>query len=137
MKAYPSLKDRVRVYEAKRKSILQYLSFSGEQLTQEQLLSLESYYDLKLAGDDVRSLQAYFDAREQIFLLESGFDHVPDSSRKEIAKDKMLLRLSNEELMKKHGVCYKTIKRAVRETSDYLAAYIDLYMEWKAKTLYI
>ena len=130
---YPKLKENIEVYETMRKSVLAYIRADS---VQAQLLSFERYYDLNLAEGDKRALQAYFDAKEKVYLLEEGMKTVPEGRRKEIATDKIFARLDNEQLMRKHDICYRTIKRAMKEVCGYIGMFIDGYMEWKVRSLY-
>lgn len=133
---YPELKKRVAVFEAGRKSILMYLNPENEAITGKKLLEYESYYNLNLSQGDRFALQAYFDAQEKIFLLESGLASAPDGRRKEIALEKIIGRLDSQTIMKKYGVSYNTYRRAMKEISHYVGMFIDEYMKWKAQSLY-
>ncbi len=134
---YPVLKKKVAVYEAARKSVLAYIKPQGEAITDQKLLEFEGYYNVNLSDADRSALQSYFDAQEKIFLLESGLDCVPEGKRKEIAADRMIGRLDSHQIMEKRGISYNTYRRAMQEVSQYIGVFINDYMEWKARSLYI
>lgn len=135
IKEYPQRKYEIYCYEHSNVKMKRFVPV-GKPFTKEETLTIQKYQSMKLPTGEKNALLRYFEDRELVFLLESGMNIVPDGVYKDIATDKILAGLSTDDIMKKYGVCERTVKRAVHDVKLYIAAFVEQYRVWKRdKTL--